>query len=131
MKRFVIIFISCISLTTNLFSQNSSPVYFRGVSVYFDSLEVQYVRRILPNFTDYFDSLANVNKLDSLIQDYSQYINHPRPESMSKEEYNRHIQYSFIVRELLFEYFRNEFIIEDAYPIEYNMSQDSDSNSTQ
>ncbi len=131
MKRFVIIFISCISLITNLFSQNSSPVYFRGVPVYFDSLEVQYVRRILPNFTDYFDSLANVNKLDSLIQDYSQYINYPRPESMSKEEYNGHIQYSFIVRELLFEYFRNEFIIEDAYPIEYNMFQDSDSNSTQ
>lgn len=131
MKRFVIIFISCISLTTNLFSQNSSPVYFRGVPVYFDSLEVQYVRRILPNFTDYFDSLANVNKLDSLIQDYSQYINHSRPESMNKEEYNGLVRYSFIVRELLFEYFHDKFIMEDAYPVEYNMSRSSDSNSTQ
>lgn len=131
MKRFVIIFISCMSLTTNLFSQNSSLVYFKGIPIHFDSLEVQYVRSILPCFTDYFDSLAKANKLDSLIQNYSKYIDNPRPESMSKEEYNKQVQYSFVVRELLFEYYRNEFIIEDALPINNNKSRDSGSNPTQ
>lgn len=128
MKKFVIIFISCISIITTLSSQNSSPIYFRGIPVYFDSLDVQYERRLLPNFTDYFDSLVRVNKLDSLIQDYSQYINNPRPESMSKEEYDKHVQYSFIVRELLFEYYRDEFIIEDKSPIYNNKFRNSDNN---